>query len=204
MTRKAAHARPEEDDALVRRLRAGDEAAFEEVVRLHAGRLLAVVRRFLPREEDARDAVQDAFLAAFRALDQFTGSARLSTWLHRIAVNAALMKLRARSRRPEEPIEELLPRFHEDGVLADTPREWPGGADALLEKEEVRQTVRRSIDRLPEGYREVLLLRDIEELDTEETARLLGLTAGAVKVRLHRARLALRTLLAAEMETGTP
>jgi RNA polymerase sigma-70 factor (ECF subfamily) len=203
VTLKAASTQPDEERDLVSRLRAGEEEAFEEVVRLYAGRLLAVARRFLTREEDAGDAVQDAFLSAFKALDQFTADARLSTWLHRIVVNAALMKLRARKRRPEGSIEELLPRFHEDGIIAEMPREWPAPADVLLQREETRQTVRRSIDKLPDGYREVLLLRDIEELNTEETARLLGITAGAVKVRLHRARLALRTLLSAEFSMGT-
>jgi RNA polymerase sigma-70 factor (ECF subfamily) len=185
------------ETALVERLRRGEGAAFEELLRAHTGRLLAVARRLLGNEEDARDAVQDAFLSAFRSIDRFDGQAALGTWLHRIAVNAALTKLRSRRRHPERPIEELLPTFQEDGHQVRPPRDWPDPSAALLSRE-TRESVRRHIDELPEEYRTVLLLRDIEGLDTEETARVLGLTPGAVKTRLHRARQALRALLEPE------
>jgi RNA polymerase sigma-70 factor, ECF subfamily len=183
------------DGDLLARLRAGDDLAFEELVRANGGRLLAVARRLLRNDEDAHDAVQQGFLSAFRALRSFNGQSRLSTWLHRIVVNAALMKLRTRSRRPEEAIEDFLPRFVEDGHHAEPTSEWGAAADTLLCRDEVRRAVRAAIDRLPDSYRTVLMLRDIEELDTEETARALGLTANAVKIRLHRARQALTKLL---------
>ena len=183
------------DEPLLARLRAGEPAACEQLVRDHAGRLLAVARRLLRDEEDARDAVQEAFAAAFRGLARFEGASRLSTWLHRIVVNSALMRLRTRRRRPEEPIEPLLPRFLEDGHHAADHREWGAPAQRLLERAEARGLVRRAIDALPESYRTVLLLRDIEELDTAEVAGLAGLSESAVKTRLHRARLALRGLL---------
>jgi RNA polymerase sigma-70 factor (ECF subfamily) len=187
------------DDArLLAALRAGDHAAFEDLVRRHGSRLLAVAKRLLRNEDDARDALQDAFLSAFRGLDKFQEGARLSTWLHRIVVNAALMKLRAKRRHPEDPIEELLPKFLEDGhrEQAENPDwTWREPAEAMLERRETRVLVRTCIDRLPEGYRNVLLLRDIEDLNTEEVARLLEITPNAVKVRLHRARQALRALL---------
>ncbi len=188
--------------AFVSRLRAGEEQAFETLVRHHSGRMLAVARRFLRNEEDANDAVQDAFLSAFRALDRFEGESRISTWLHRITVNAALMKLRTRRRKPSQSIDDLLPRFAEDGHMAELAVPWRDGADALLERGENRAMVRDAIDRLPEDYRTVLLLRDIEEVDTEETAELLGLSKGAVKTRLHRARQALRSLLDAHFRRG--
>jgi len=181
---------------LLRRLKSGEELAFERLVRDQGGRLLAVARRFLRDEEEARDAVQEGFLSAWRALDRFDQGSRLSTWLHRIVVNACLMRLRTRRRRPEEPIEDFLPRFEADGhqVLHPTP-EWEGSAETLLARSETRAIVREAIDRLPESYRAVLLLRDIEELSTEEAARSLGVTENAVKIRLHRARQALRGLL---------
>jgi RNA polymerase sigma-70 factor (ECF subfamily) len=181
--------------ALLLALRAGDPAAFETLLRTHGGRMLAVARRFLRDEEDARDVVQEAFLQAFRALAGFEGGAQLGTWLHRISVNACLMKLRTRRRRPEEPLDDLLPQFLEDGHHAVHPADWRETPEALLQRQEARAYVRESIDRLPESYRTVLLLRDIEELDTAETARLLELSENVVKVRLHRARQALRTLL---------
>jgi RNA polymerase sigma-70 factor (ECF subfamily) len=145
--------------------------------------------------------VQDAFFCAFRSLGKFEGGCALSTWLHRIVVNAALVKLRTRRRRPEESIEPLLPRFLEDGHHVARPSEWMP-ADLLLERRETRELVRAAIDRLPESYRTILLLRDIEEMDTEETARALDITPTAAKVRLHRARQALRTLLDPEMRGG--
>ncbi len=195
---------PPDDGALLERLRAGEEAAYEELVRGHGGRLLAVARRFLRSEDDARDAVQDAFLSAFRNIERFEGQARLSTWLHRIVVNAALMKLRTRRRKPETPIEELLPGFLEDGHLAQPAVEWRKGDPDPVERAELRGLVLEKIQELPEGYRNVLMLRDIEELDTEETAEMMGLSTGAVKTRLHRARLALRELLEPHLRVDAP
>lgn len=176
-------------------LRAGDAQAYERLVRTYGGRLLTVARRILPNEEDAHDALQDAFLSAFRAIGSFQEGARVSTWLHRIVVNAALMKLRTRRRRPEESIDDLLPTYLEDGHRENPGPAWKENTETLLARQETRTAVRACIDRLPDAYRTVLLLRDIEELDTEETARLLEVTPNAVKIRLHRARQALRTLL---------
>ena len=192
-----ASATPVDDEAsLVAQLRAGDEAAFEQVVRAYGGRLLAVARRIVGSDEDARDVVQDAFLNAFRSLDRFEGNAKLSTWLHRIVVNAALMRLRTRKRKPEQSIETLLPGFLEDGHYEERFKSWDEPVDKIMERAENRDLVRKQIDALPEGYRTVLVLRDIEGLDTEETANVLGLSVNATKIRLHRARQALRTLLA--------
>ena len=193
---------PEEADLLAR-LRRNDGAAYEELVTAHSGRLLAVARRILRNAEDARDAVQEGFLSAFRSLPAFHGQSRLATWLHRIVVNAALMKLRARGRRPETSIEDLLPRFLEDGHHAEPVSAWPA-VDELLVRRETRARLRAALDILPENYRTVVVLRDIEELDTESTAQLLGLTPNAVKIRLHRARLALRTLLDSHVRKGSP
>ncbi len=190
----AALLQRDDEAPLIARLRAGDDAAFEELVRAHGGRMLAVARRFLP-EEDARDAVQDAFVSVTRSIEKFESNARLSTWLHRIVVNAALMKIRSRKRRPEDSIEELLPRFRDDGHQGQPASPWRESVQQTLERQEVRELVREKIAELPESYRAVLLLRDVEELDTQETADSLGITPNNVKVRLHRARQALRTLL---------
>lgn len=187
------------DAALLKRLRRGDDEAFERLVRQYGGRMLATARRMLGSEDDAGDAVQEAFLSAFKAIGTFKGTAKLSTWLHRILINSALMKIRSRRRRPEEPIDDLLPRFDEQGGWVDGVASWQAPTDLLLERRETRAMVRRCIDRLPESYRTVLLFRDIEELDTEEAADILGVTPTAVKVRLHRARQALRTLLEREL-----
>ncbi len=200
-TGASAAARPPDESDLVARLRGGEDAAFEELVRTHGGRMLAVARRFLD-EDEAQDAVQDAFLSAFRSIQRFEGNARLGTWLHRIVVNAALMKLRTRGRRPEQPIDELLPRFLEDGHMAEPAAPWRQSALDALERRELQGRVRGAIAELPDSYRVVLLLRDVEELDTQETAEALGITPANVKVRLHRARQALRTLLDREFGEG--
>src|SRR4030081_2057306 len=106
---------PINEAALVSRLRAKDDEAFALLVRTYAGRLLRVARRFLKSEEDARDAVQDAFVSAFRSIGSFKAGSSLATWLHRIFVNSALMRLRTMKRHPEEDIEDLLPLFGPDG-----------------------------------------------------------------------------------------
>ena len=183
------------DAALLARLRAGDPVAFDELVRTHSGRMLAVTRRILGSDDEARDAIQDAFLSAFRGLERFEGGSLLGTWLHRIAVNAALMKLRTRRRKPERSIETLLPAYLEDGHHAEDFQEWNEPIERAMMRAETRAVVRGCIAELPDNYRTVLILRDIEELDTDETAQRLGLTPNAVKIRLHRARQALRTLL---------
>lgn len=176
----------------MQRLRVGEDAAFRELVEFNTGAMLAVARRFLRNEDDARDAVQDAFLSAFRALDRFEGDALLSTWLHRITINACLMKLRTRRRRPEASIDDLLPGFLEDGRLAAVGEPWQDRADAILESKQSRRLVTEAIDELPDIFRTVLILRDIEGFDTEQTAEALDLTVPAVKTRLHRARQALK------------
>jgi RNA polymerase sigma-70 factor (ECF subfamily) len=187
---------PRDDDALVAGLRAGDAQVFEDLVRTHGGRLLAVTRRILANDEDARDAVQEAFVSAFKARRQFDGRSRISTWLHRIAVNAALMKLRARKRQAEDNLDGMLPAFLPNGHHAERFTAWTETPDALLLRRERWALVRQAIDRLPDAYRTVLVLRDIDDLSTAETAEMLGLTPNAVKIRLHRARMALRALVA--------
>jgi RNA polymerase sigma-70 factor (ECF subfamily) len=193
---------PADEQDLLDRLRRNDEHAFETLVRTYSPRLLLVARRIVGNEEDARDVIQEAFLSAFRSLSRFAGDARLSTWLHRIVVNTALMKLRTRRRKPEESIEPLLPTFLADGHHAERFSGWTERADQALSRKETQEAVRHHIDELPESYRTVLVLRDIEGLSTEETARLLDTTTNAVKIRLHRARQALRTLLAPHFAQG--
>jgi RNA polymerase sigma-70 factor, ECF subfamily len=185
----------ESEEELLARLRAGDHRAFGLVVQRYGGRMLATARRLLNNEHDAQDAVQEAFTSAFRGLDKFNGDAMLYTWLCRIVVNAALIQLRSRRLRRERPVEQLLPRFDRHGQWMDDPSPWADATETTLERRDVREMIRRCIEQLPEKYRCVLLLRDIEELNTQETAQLLSVSANTVKVRLHRARQALRTLI---------
>lgn len=173
-------------------LRRNDPATTEAWVRAQIPRARAVALRLLRNEAEADDAVQEAFMQAFRRLSDFRGDAKLETWLHRIVVNAALGRLRRRSRKPEVELDLAGPEFSADGHL--TAREgarW-GQVERLFESEETRALMRRMIDQLPETARTVLILRDIEELSTAEAAEALGVSPGTVKTRLHRARVALK------------
>ncbi len=187
-----------DEAGLLESLRAGDNGAYERLIRATGGHMLAVARRFLGNEEDARDAVQEAYLSAFKALPRFQAGSKLSTWLHRITVNACLMRLRTRRRRPEQSIEPLMPTFHADGRRRGAAPAWEV-SEERRDSEELRELVRAKINLLPDDYRVVLLLRDIEGMETGEAARVLGVSVAATKTRLHRARQALRTLLEREL-----
>jgi RNA polymerase sigma-70 factor (ECF subfamily) len=191
-----------DDAALVARLKAGEDAAYAELVRRHGGRMLAVARRYLDSDDAAQDCVQEAFLAAFKALDRFEERSSLATWLHRITVNAALQVLRRRSHRDEVAIEPWLPTFDEDGVRAGPERLTAESADELIARADVRAEVRAAIDRLPASYRNVLLLRDIEGLSMKEVAAMLEVSENNAKVRLHRARTALKKELQPLLNAG--
>jgi RNA polymerase sigma-70 factor (ECF subfamily) len=187
-----------DETGLIAALRAEEAWAYEHVMREHGRRLLPVARRILGSDSDAEDAFQDAMLSAFRSMNRFDGRSKFGTWLHRIVVNSSLMKLRSRRRRPERPIDDLLPRFADDGHRIDTGPLWTTPPSDAIEQREVRDAVLRRIEELPVDSRNVLVLRDIEGVDTSEAARQLGISPGAVKTRLHRARQALRTLLEQE------
>jgi RNA polymerase sigma-70 factor (ECF subfamily) len=185
-----------EESLLIQRLRAGEDRAFELLVTQYGPRMLSVARRYLRDESDAQDALQDAFISVFKNISRFEETSALATWLHTIVVRASLMKLRSAKTHDRPSIDELLPAFdgNQDHRLGHGGK-WQGSLDDALTNAELKQQVRAAIDRLPEIYRVVVLLRDIEELDGNETARLLGVTPSVVKTRLHRARQALRTLL---------
>lgn len=186
-------------------LRRGQDWAYELVLRRYGSRMLATARRLLRTDEDARDAVQEAMLSAFRAVGQFAGDAQIGTWLHRIVVNAALMRLRSRKRKPEASIEELLPSYLSDGHrrASSSDELFP---DEVLEREQLLSLLRECAAELPEVYRQVYLLRDVEEMPSEDVAALMGITPNAVKIRLHRGRQALMTLVQRRYrrQTDTP
>lgn len=191
----------DQEQELLAGLRARDESAFARFEALYAGQVYGVARRMLHDDADAQDASQEAFLGAYKSLGSFDGRSRLSTWLTRITINKCLMKLRSRRRSREVAIEALLPTFKEDGHPTRWTSQWRDDRDD--DDNDRRGTlVRAMIDELPEHYRVVLILRDVQGLSTEETAESLGDTVNAVKVRLHRARQALRTLLDPHLRVG--
>lgn len=186
----------DDEAGLVARLKAGDERAFEQLVRRESGRLLAATRRLVRDEAAAHDCVQEAFISAFRHIDGFEPRASIGAWLHRIAVNAALMRLRKQRRLAETPIDDLLPAFDADGWRRDDLVEVPDDdPESELMRRRTRDFVRAKIDLLPDAYRSALLLRDLEGWSTREAADALGIAEGAMKVRLHRARAALKRLI---------
>jgi RNA polymerase sigma-70 factor, ECF subfamily len=181
-------------DALI----GGDEKAFEALVRQESPRLYRMIRRMLGDEDEARSVLQETFLQAFRGLNKFRRESRVSTWIYGIALNQARTARRKMARNRmlnEQDIERLQPEFRL-GVYAERPGAWDPYQE--LEAADRVRIVRDAIDRLPEAYREVLILRDMNEMETSEVAALLNVTEGALRVRVHRARQALRTLLQKE------
>lgn len=190
---------PEQDPSgeadLVARIRAGDATAHETLVRTHIAYLLRVARNILRDEALAEDCVQEAFLSAFTKIDTFEGRSGIRSWLRRITMNAALMKLRSAKRREERPIEDFLPEFDRNGCRLEPPWTRLATPEEIAESNDRSALVKQKVAELPEAYRSVLVLRDFEELSTREVAEALGLSEAAVRVRLHRARAALKTLL---------
>lgn len=189
------------DGDLVERLRAGDEDAYRWLLESHGERMLSVARGVLKSEEDALDARQDALLSLVLSLDRFAGEALLSTWLHRVVVNACLMRLRSRRRRgPTVSLDELggeaSPLAHP--CRGSAPALWEG--EARVHRAQVSDRLRRRLGALRPAYRTVFLLRDVHELPTRQVAAMLGISENAVKVRLHRARREARGLLEAGAE----
>ena len=192
------------DEALAVRAAAGDEAAFEALVVRYQHRVFRLACR-LTSETEAPDVVQDAFVQVYRHLATFRGGAQFSTWLYRIATNAALMHRRARARRPAESLEEFLPRFDAEGKLEDTPDALriASRVDELLDRRVLAKKAQAAVDRLPDMYREAFVLRDLEELSTADVAQVLGVEAATVRQRVHRARLMVRGYLS-ELAGGRP
>ena len=182
-----------EDRALLERAQAGEVEAFESLVERHQDRLYGLALRMTRSDADAAEVVQEAFLAAYQNLKAFRGEAAFGSWVHRIAANNALMRLR-HPRVVEAATEELrTPEFNERGSLTEVPEiDWSRRADEKVLDEELGRAIRQGTDSLPEGYREVFLLKDVEGMSYEEIAEMMGISVPAVKSRLHRARLALR------------
>jgi RNA polymerase sigma-70 factor (ECF subfamily) len=188
------------DADLADRLKAGDQAAYAQLVEENAARIYRLALRMMGNEADAEDVLQETFLSAFKSIESFEARSSLSTWLYRIASNAALMRLRRNEPDQvsvDEPIEsddgDLIPRQFFDFCCL--PEE-----DFL--REEARAEMMRAVDELPHPLRSVFALRDIEGLSTEETANALGLSISAVKSRLMRARLKLRERLSLYFSQG--
>lgn len=183
------------DRDLISDLKQGDGPSTDVFVRENMGWMLASARRIVRDQFLAEDCVQAAFVNVFKNLGKFEGHSSLRIWMHRIVVNQALMALRARNRLQEMPIDDLLPEFDAGSCRLENPRVTLENPETLLVQSQTVETVISLINKMPDIYRIVLLLRDIEELSTSEVAEMLDLSESNVKVRLHRARSGLKKLL---------
>ena len=181
--------REQNDEALVRLAQGGDTRAFDELVVRYRDKVYRLALRILRHEEDAAEALQDAFLSAYRGLKNFKVESTFSTWLYRVATNAALM--RYRRRREGHVSLEQSQSPNGDGEPMAIP-DWSAQPLEELLDAETREVMSDSVQRLPEDLRTVFLLRDVEELSNAQVADILDLTVAAVKSRLHRARKSLR------------
>ncbi len=193
----------EPDLSLVTRLRGGDTTALETLMERYASRVYRLAHGITRNEADAEEVAQDVFLTLFRKIHMFEGRAALGSWIYRVTSNAALIKRRGRHPEREVPLDSHLPTFLPDGhragdrdfLLAD----WSQMPDNELLSQETRTILTRAIDGLPDHYRAVLVLRDIEGLSNEEAAEVVGESVAAVKSRLHRARMVLREELTRQL-----
>lgn len=191
------------DAALVERLRGGDEAALEELMQRYEAKVYRLAVGMMKNREDALEAVQDAFWNVYRKIDTFKAEASFSTWLYRIALNSIYMRLRSRGRHEGrlESLEDLPdPIDPRTGHFAGTVEDWSERADDAVLRKELAEVLEESVAELPEEYRAIFTLRDVDGLSNQEVADILGLTLAATKTRLHRARLFLRDRLGRYLE----
>jgi RNA polymerase sigma-70 factor (ECF subfamily) len=202
MPSKTAASAHESDSALVQRIAADDHAAFERLMRRHNSRLFRIARAILKDDAEAEDAVQDGYLDAYRHIADYRGEAQVTTWLTRIVINQALMRLRRHKR--ERAVVQFPHRGAADALepreVVDRKAESP--ATAML-RSEIRTVVESRIDELPAAFRAVFVMRDVEEMTMQETADCLGIPAATVRTRLFRARALLRESLARDIDTAT-
>jgi RNA polymerase sigma-70 factor (ECF subfamily) len=187
------------DEALVARVLGGEHALFELLLRRHNQRLFRVARAILRQDADAEDAVQQAWISAYQRLDQFAGAARFSTWLTRIAIHASLARLRQTHRRGEVGLERSPNDEQQEEQMSRLPSPSPD-PEQQASRRELVALVERAIDELPDIYRVVIMLRQVQQLSTAETAACLEVSEEVVKVRLHRGTALLRDALSARVD----
>src|SRR4051812_12016050 len=181
---------------LIRRLQQRDERAFEEVVRLYQHKVYNLVYRMLGNREEAEDVAQEVFVTVFKSIDSFRGEAKFSTWLYRIAANHCKNRMKYLGRRSYKSTGELDEAAEREMHANGNIRPHVDGPDAMLEGLQLERMVQDGIASLEEEHRELIVLRDVEDMSYEEIGSITGLADGTVKSRLHRARLALKDYMA--------
>jgi RNA polymerase sigma-70 factor (ECF subfamily) len=190
------------DAALVAQLRRADAGAAEALVGAYGDRVYRLASRITGHASDAEEVVQDALWTVVRKIDTFRGESAFGSWLYRIAANAAYQKVRGRRRRPDIPLDDVLPSAHDDGHHAASIADWSPTVDDPSRQADLRLALTAALNALPEDYRAAVVLRDIEELSIAEVAELLGLSVANAKSRVHRARLFLRQRLTVSLGTS--
>ena len=198
----------ETEGMLIERLRARDTSVLEILMERYSPRIYRVAFGITRSHGDTEEVVQDVFLTLFRKIDSFEGRAALGTWLYRVAANAALIKRRGKRAQVEVMLEDYLPAFkadgHREGDRAMLLADWSATPERELLSGEAREILEEGLALLPDHYRAILVLRDVEELSNEEVAEVLGESVASVKSRLHRARMALREVLTRRLGPGGP
>jgi RNA polymerase sigma-70 factor (ECF subfamily) len=190
----------EEERGLIQRLKVGDHEAFEALFQRYVNTMYRQAIRLLGQQPEAEEVVQEVFLTVYEKVHAFREQSAFSTWLYRITVNAALSKLRRRRRSEEFCLDEYLPRFRDDGHHLVRPvADWSNELEERLASEEVQRLIQEAIEQLPPTDKAVVVLSDLDGLSDREIGAALGVSVGAVKSRLHRARLFLRGKLAVKL-----
>jgi RNA polymerase sigma-70 factor (ECF subfamily) len=197
-----ADATRQRESAMIACILAGERELFHDLIRPYERMLFNACHGMLRNPEEAEDAVQDAVLKAFRGLKGFRAEAKFSTWIVTIATNEARNRLRRQKIVPMESLEGQTEPFEGD-VTPAILRDWRPVPSEVLESQQIRAMIESAVGELPPIYREVFMLRDVEELNVQETAEALGIEPGAVKTRLHRARMMLQKLLAPALAAST-
>lgn len=189
-----------DDQQLVEGLKKKDINAFEYFFNEYHKKIFGLIYKLTKNETDAQDLTQEVFLKVLEKVNTFEGRSAFSSWVYRIAVNTAFMRLRTKRNQPQLSLDSLLPQFHESGYQKQMAKDWSREVEGAILNEEFKETINAAIDKLPEKEKIVFILRDVEEISTEKVGDILGLSVPAVKSRLHRARLFLRKRLSKYFE----
>lgn len=192
-----------DEAGLIARILAGEKELFHELIRPYERMVYLTLFSIVKNEPEAEDGAQEAVISAYRHLRSFRGHAKFSTWLTTIAINEGRKRLRKSKGRAEDPIDEQIEDLEGDYTPA-TLTDWREIPLEALERKELREALRVAVTELPDIYRQVFALRDLEEMNIEETAEALGITTGTVKVRLHRARIMLQKRLVPFLKATAP
>lgn len=191
-----------DEAGMITSILAGETQLYHELIRPHERSVYMMALSYMKNEADAEDVAQEAFLKAFRALESFRSEAKFGTWLISITLNEARNRLRRKNAVPMDSLD--VPADEEGAVSPALLRDWREVPSEALERGEIRSLIASAVESLPEIYRCVFVLRDVEELSVNETAEALHLSVPAVKVRLHRARMMLQKQLAPQLQTALP